>query len=91
MDRVISQNAVPLQTFTFSSALRLLVLAPHPDDFDAIGVTMRYFQKNGILLQDASPNEEALLDIIAGIYNIAVLSDIGNNLTIKYVKNTVAD
>ncbi len=47
MDTVISQNAVPLQTFTFSSALRLLVLAPHPDDFDAIGVTMRYFQKNG--------------------------------------------
>ena len=25
----------------------MLVLAPHPDDFDAIGVTMRYFQENG--------------------------------------------
>jgi LmbE family N-acetylglucosaminyl deacetylase len=25
----------------------VLVLAPHPDDFDAIGVTMRYFRENG--------------------------------------------
>ncbi len=25
----------------------MLALAPHPDDFDAIGVTMRYFQENG--------------------------------------------
>jgi LmbE family N-acetylglucosaminyl deacetylase len=28
-------------------ALRVLVLAPHPDDFDAIGVTMRVFHDNG--------------------------------------------
>jgi LmbE family N-acetylglucosaminyl deacetylase len=28
-------------------ALRLVVLAPHPDDFDAIAVTMRFFQGNG--------------------------------------------
>jgi LmbE family N-acetylglucosaminyl deacetylase len=27
--------------------LRLLVFAPHPDDFDAIGVTLRHFQRNG--------------------------------------------
>lgn len=31
----------------FPSSLKLLVLAPHPDDFDAIGVTMKYFRENG--------------------------------------------
>jgi LmbE family N-acetylglucosaminyl deacetylase len=29
------------------SALRILVLAPHPDDFDAIAVTLRYFHRRG--------------------------------------------
>jgi len=46
-ETVISQNPRPLQAFSFSSALCLLVLAPHPDDFDAIGVTMRFFIENG--------------------------------------------
>lgn len=27
--------------------MRLLVLAPHPDDFDEIGVTMKFFRDNG--------------------------------------------
>lgn len=27
--------------------LRMLVLAPHPDDFDAIGVTLRFLSRNG--------------------------------------------
>jgi LmbE family N-acetylglucosaminyl deacetylase len=31
----------------WSAELRLFVLAPHPDDFDAIGVTLRFFQRNG--------------------------------------------
>lgn len=30
-----------------SSNLRVAVLAPHPDDFDAIGITMRILQNNG--------------------------------------------
>ena len=47
MDTLISNNPLPLQTFTFSKALSLLVLAPHPDDFDAIGVTMRFLWENG--------------------------------------------
>ena len=29
------------------SSLRVLVLAPHPDDFDAIGLTLRLFSENG--------------------------------------------
>jgi LmbE family N-acetylglucosaminyl deacetylase len=40
-------SPIPLQAFTFSRTLSLLVLAPHPDDFDAIGATMRYFWENG--------------------------------------------
>jgi LmbE family N-acetylglucosaminyl deacetylase len=38
---------ISLKDCSFSSSLRLLVLAPHPDDFDAIAVTLKYFQKNG--------------------------------------------
>lgn len=29
------------------NSLRVLVLAPHPDDFDAIGVTLRFLSRNG--------------------------------------------
>ena len=47
MDTLISSDPLPLQTFTFPKALRLLVLAPHPDDFDAIGVTLRFLRENG--------------------------------------------
>jgi len=47
MDTLISSDPLPLQTFTFSRAFRLLVLAPHPDDFDAIGVTLRFLRENG--------------------------------------------
>ena len=47
MDALISHNARPLQAFTFSRAFHLLALAPHPDDFDAIGATMRFFKENG--------------------------------------------
>ena len=36
-----------LRTVRFTSGLTVLYLAPHPDDFDAIGVTMRLCQANG--------------------------------------------
>jgi LmbE family N-acetylglucosaminyl deacetylase len=38
---------VSLQTLQIPPILRLVVLAPHPDDFDAIAVTLRFFQENG--------------------------------------------
>jgi LmbE family N-acetylglucosaminyl deacetylase len=44
---VINQKARPLESFALRKALHLLVLAPHPDDFDAIGVTLRFFMKRG--------------------------------------------
>jgi LmbE family N-acetylglucosaminyl deacetylase len=47
MGTLINNNFRPLQSFKFSNTLRMLVLAPHPDDFDAIGVTMRFFWENG--------------------------------------------
>jgi hypothetical protein len=47
MPTFISDNPLPLQHFTIPPILPLLVMAPHPEDFDAIGVTMRFFQKNG--------------------------------------------
>ncbi len=36
-----------LQTLHIPSSLRLVVLAPHPDDFDAVAVTIRFFKENG--------------------------------------------
>ena len=36
-----------LLSIEFPATLRLLVLAPHPDDFDAIGVTLRFFHERG--------------------------------------------
>lgn len=36
-----------LSALIVPSELCTLVLAPHPDDFDAIGVTMRFFRDNG--------------------------------------------
>jgi LmbE family N-acetylglucosaminyl deacetylase len=36
-----------LRTLPLPAAWRVLVLAPHPDDFDAIGITLRTFRDNG--------------------------------------------
>jgi LmbE family N-acetylglucosaminyl deacetylase len=47
MDTLIVNNPLPLQALALSEAVRVLVLAPHPDDFDAIGVTMRFLWDNG--------------------------------------------
>ena len=44
--------------------LRLFVLAPHPDDFDAIGITLRFFHRNGnpIHLAVVSGSASGVLD-----------------------------
>lgn len=40
-------HPAPFDAIEFSPALRVLVLAPHPDDFDAIAITLRQFQQQG--------------------------------------------
>ena len=47
MNTLICNKGRPLQEFTFSRGSRFLVLAPHPDDFDAIGVTLRFLKEKG--------------------------------------------
>ena len=42
-----SGRPTPIESIVFSPSLRLLVLAPHPDDFDAIAITLRHFQTRG--------------------------------------------
>jgi LmbE family N-acetylglucosaminyl deacetylase len=37
----------PIPSCSIPQGMRLLVLAPHPDDFDAIGATLRFFRDNG--------------------------------------------
>jgi LmbE family N-acetylglucosaminyl deacetylase len=41
----IPRGAIP--DFSWSGTLKILVLAPHPDDFDAVGVTLKYFFDSG--------------------------------------------
>ena len=41
------KQPAPLESIDFTPDLRLLALAPHPDDFDAIAITLRYFHENG--------------------------------------------
>jgi LmbE family N-acetylglucosaminyl deacetylase len=43
----LSRRPLALAALQWPPTLRLVVLAPHPDDFDAIGATMRFFQENG--------------------------------------------
>ena len=47
MDTLIIHDPVPLQNLVISKALRVLILGPHPDDLDAIGVTARFLMENG--------------------------------------------
>jgi LmbE family N-acetylglucosaminyl deacetylase len=44
---LIIKNPLSLKSFTYSKTHRVLILAPHPDDFDAIGATMRFIQERG--------------------------------------------
>lgn len=41
------QRPLSLSRLEIPASLRIAVAAPHPDDFDAIAITMRWFQKNG--------------------------------------------
>ena len=47
MNTLIINDPVPLQDLAISRALRVLILGPHPDDLDAIGVTARFLMENG--------------------------------------------
>ncbi len=47
MNTLIVNDPVPLQDLAISGELRVLVLGPHPDDLDAIGVTARFLLENG--------------------------------------------
>lgn len=46
-ETLFTNKPLPLQALNLSKAHGVLALAPHPDDFDAIGLTMRFFQENG--------------------------------------------
>lgn len=43
----LNAAARPLLDRPWPASMRVLVLAPHPDDFDAIGVTLRQLQQQG--------------------------------------------
>jgi LmbE family N-acetylglucosaminyl deacetylase len=48
-----ADRPVNLATFDLSPPGRLLMLAPHPDDFDVVAVTLRRFQQTGWRLRVA--------------------------------------
>lgn len=43
-----AQTMRDLRWLDWPSGLKVLVLAPHPDDFDAIGVTLKYLHESGL-------------------------------------------
>ena len=45
--RLCGPEPSDIRDLSWPKDLRLLVIAPHPDDFDAIGVTLRYLWQNG--------------------------------------------
>ncbi len=47
MDSFLSNDPQPVETYKINNSQSILVLAPHPDDFDAIGVSLRYFHGKG--------------------------------------------
>ncbi|MFH1350155.1 MAG: PIG-L family deacetylase [Pseudomonadota bacterium] len=47
IDFLNSERPLFLSSIQVPKGLRVLMLAPHPDDFDAIGITMRYLRDNG--------------------------------------------
>lgn len=46
-DALNGPRPILLTHLALPTPLRVVVLAPHPDDFDAIGVTMRFLQNGG--------------------------------------------
>lgn len=62
------ERPLQLAQMTSSAPLTLVVLAPHPDDFDAIAVTLRYFHQRGdaihlaVLTTGASGVEDGYAD-----------------------------
>ena len=47
MSPITCNSPLPIESLNIPKEHSILVLAPHPDDFDAIGVTMRFFRVNG--------------------------------------------
>ena len=56
-----------IRKITWSKRLTLLVMAPHPDDFDAIGETLKYMQNTGhdihvVVAETGSGIDDAYMD-----------------------------
>lgn len=67
------KRPLKLNELIIPASFKVLVLAPHPDDFDAIGITMRTLHKNG--------NEINLAVLTTGVSGVedAYTEKIGNN------------
>ncbi len=62
-----------LRQLALASPLTIVVLAPHPDDFDAIGVTLRFFHQRGdtIHLAVLTTGASGVEDGYAGVHKDA--------------------
>ena len=60
----MKNTALQPEALQIADLKRVLVLAPHPDDFDAIGVTLQYLHKQGnpIYLAVLSGSASGVLD-----------------------------
>lgn len=75
-----------LRQLNWSAPLKILVLAPHPDDFDAIGVTMKYLHDTGHDLHVAVGVTGSGID---EAYGAGMTVDDKRNLRIKEQKDSL--
>jgi len=70
-DTLTKNSALNLRQLSLPSALTIVVLAPHPDDFDAIGATLQFFHQRGdaIHLAVLTNGASGVEDGYAGAYN----------------------
>jgi len=80
------QDIRDLRQLNWPKGLKILVLAPHPDDFDAIGVTLKFFHESGQTIYVAVSVTGSGID---EEYGVGMSLDDKRHLRIKEQKDSI--
>jgi len=81
-----SHEVRDLRRLEWSPGLKILVFAPHPDDFDAIGVTLKYLHESGHDIYAAVSVTGGGID---KVYGMGMSLDDRRNIRIKEQKDSL--
>jgi hypothetical protein len=72
--KLADKGMLSIEDLPWPRQMRILVLAPHPDDFDAIAITLRFFHERGdsVRLCILSSSASGVEDSFAGQPSAAV-------------------